>query len=218
MPNGSQVHIWVQWLKKKKDVGTYKINAVSMCFGMHINLTQNFRSLTTLLQNSSILSSGGICEPSELLSFWLDCELLLPIVLTPDSAPRILSSTCSHTLRHCRNSLATRRSCGTDGNLVFFLTNCNKRLSDSTDKCHTSIINLPFSCDPVEPFADAATDRMGFWWISVWFFRRQFRWPMTAPSHATEPIHFHQLHLAPVIDTPFVRRFHCKMECWMRNA
>lgn len=92
--------------------------------------------LTTLLQNNSILSSGGICEPSELLSFWLDCELLLPIVLTFDSAPSILSSTCSHTLRHCRNSLATSRSCGTDGNLVFFI-NCNKWFhSHSNKKIH----------------------------------------------------------------------------------
>lgn len=66
---------------------------------------------TTLLQNNSILSSGGTWEPSELLSFWFDCDALLLMALTPDSAPKILSSTCSHTFRHCKNSLATRRSC-----------------------------------------------------------------------------------------------------------
>lgn len=77
-----------------------------------------FVLLTMSLHSNSILSSGGIWEPSELASlFWLFCELFVAIAVPGVvSAPNTLSRTCSHTLRHWINSLATRRSCCTKSN------------------------------------------------------------------------------------------------------
>lgn len=109
MPHRTQVHVWVERLKM---VNEWVSEPIERFDGAQLH--------TTLLQNNSILSSGGTWEPSELLSFWFACDALLLMALTPDSAPKILSRTCSHTFRHCRNSLATRRSCGTRSKAKLF--------------------------------------------------------------------------------------------------
>lgn len=112
MPNGAKIHIWVKQLEneqKKKTIQKHN-HQMTEAKEKRENAIWHAAKLTVLLQNNSILSSGGICDPSELLSFWFDCELFVIIVLTPDSEPNILSSTCSQTFRHCRNSFATNRS------------------------------------------------------------------------------------------------------------
>lgn len=103
-----QIHIRIQWLQTENEETQNHYLFHHIACRHHVDDCW----LTTSLQNNSILSSGGICDPSELLSFWLELELLQFIALTPDadSEPSILSNTCSHTLRHCRNSLATKRS------------------------------------------------------------------------------------------------------------
>lgn len=42
---------------------------VDICIVQNYDGTSKNKTLTTSLQNNSILSSGGICDPSEMLSF-----------------------------------------------------------------------------------------------------------------------------------------------------
>lgn len=90
---GSQVHVRVKYLQQK----------IEMYFCIYDkSVVTTKKTLTMSLHSNSILSSGGICEPSELASlFWLFCELFVAIAVPGVvSAPRTLSKTCSHTLRH----------------------------------------------------------------------------------------------------------------------
>ncbi|KAI9578038.1 hypothetical protein GQX74_013932 [Glossina fuscipes] len=90
----------------------------------------------------------GTWEPSELASlFCEELEAFPPIGVV--SVPNTFSKTCSHTLRHCINSLATKRS--------YF----HNKLVNWRSKMWNRKIGLPFSSYLVSPFEDEVKRRCG---------------------------------------------------------